>query len=139
MLSCSTIPKSNVYFLQNAEISLGTITDLQSARHWLAGTFFNVRLRKNAEYYGLAKAALNHNFDNELKEICSKDVSLLQEWGLCTSDFHIKITDYGDAMARYYIRFETMKKFLSLPRASSVPELVCLCKESLPRCLLIIG
>ena len=37
----------------------------------------------------------------------------------------IKCTEFGDAMARYYVRFESMKGLLSLEPRSKMSDIVC--------------
>lgn len=37
----------------NAEIVLGTITDIAVALHWLRSTFFYIRALKNPRFYGI--------------------------------------------------------------------------------------
>lgn len=39
-------------------------------------------------------------------------------------DLKIECTEFGDAMARYYVRFETMKIILSLEQKSKMSEIV---------------
>lgn len=94
----------------NAEIGLGTVTDVDSAVRWLAGTFLFVRLRRNPKHYQLKEGARKNDEDEMLRQICEKDIKLLQETGLVASE-RLKSTPFGDAMARYYVRFDTMKTF----------------------------
>lgn len=109
----------------NAEIGLGTITDVESATRWLTGTFFFVRLRKNPSYYKLKEGADPTDEEEMLKQICQKDIELLQQYSLISSDGALKSTEFGEAMARYYVKFDTMKLFLSLPRKAKMSEIVC--------------
>ena len=90
------------------------------------GTFLYVRMKKNPRKYGLNDSSMQYGIENSLKNICAKDISLLKEWGLITKEADFKSTEFGDAMARYYIRFETMKKFLTLDRASKMSDIVSL-------------
>lgn len=110
----------------NAEIGLGNVTDVESAIKWLAGTFLFVRLRRNPTYYQLKEGADREDEDGMLRQICEKDIKLLQECGLVTSD-RLQSTQFGDAMARYYVRFETMKTFLTLKPQSSISQIVSTC------------
>lgn len=107
----------------NAEIGLGNVTDVQSATKWLAGTFLFVRLRRNPTYYKLKEGASQEDEDEMLRQICKKDIKLLQECGLVRTE-KLCSTEYGDAMARWYIRFETMKKLLSLKAQADIPQIV---------------
>lgn len=108
----------------NAEIGLGTITDVESAMKWLMGTFFFVRLHKNPVHYKLKEGSNREDEEEMLREICEKDIKLLQEHSLVTSQGPLRSTEFGDAMARYYVKFETMKLFLSLPPRAKLSEIV---------------
>jgi ATP-dependent DNA helicase HFM1/MER3 len=110
----------------NAEIGLGTISNIRSAKQWLAGTFLFVRLTKNPNRYKLrGKANAKCSNDNELLEqICNKDLRLLQDVNLISGEGKLKCTEFGDAMARYCVKFETMKIVLSLPPKAKMSEIV---------------
>lgn len=108
----------------NAEISLGTITNISSAVKWLSGTFFFTRLRKNPNHYNLKEGAKHADEQEMLRETCEKDIKLLQQHSLVKSGDHLKSTEPGHTMARYYVKFDTMRLFLSLPRKAKVPEIV---------------
>ncbi|PKY00800.1 P-loop containing nucleoside triphosphate hydrolase protein, partial [Aspergillus campestris IBT 28561] len=107
----------------NAEIGLGNVTDIESAIKWLAGTFLFVRLRRNPTHYDLKEGADRDDEDGMLRQICEKDIKLLQECRLVTTGC-LKSTQFGDAMARYYVRFETMKGLLSLERHATVSHIL---------------
>lgn len=108
----------------NSEIGLGTVTDVESAMRWLAGTFFFIRLRKNPAHYKLKGGANRSDEEEMLKEICEENIKRLQECSLITSEEPLRSTEFGDAMARYYIKFETMRLFLSLPPKVKMSEIV---------------
>lgn len=108
----------------NAEIGLGTITDVESATKWLAGTFFFVRLRRNPAHYKLREGGGRSDEEELLRQICEKDLHLLQETSLVTPQAPLKSTELGDAMARYYVKFETMKLLLSLPPKAKLSDIV---------------
>jgi ATP-dependent DNA helicase HFM1/MER3 len=108
----------------NAEIGLGTISNLESATKWLAGTFFFVRLHKNPVHYKLKEGGNRFDEEEMLNEICEKDIKLLQEASLVTPYVPLRSTEFGDAMARYYVKFETMRLFLSLPPRPKLSEIV---------------
>lgn len=107
----------------NAEITLGNVTDVESGTKWLAGTFLFVRLRRNPTYYKLREGASQEDEDELLHQICEKDICLLQECGLVGTE-SLRSTEFGDAMARYYIRFETMKILLSLKPRATLSQIV---------------
>jgi len=107
----------------NAEIGLGTIKDLSTARKWLRGTFLFVRMQRNPEHYRLDGES-HGDMDQHLEQICRRDISLLQNYKLIDGDDHFKSTEYGDAMARYCIQFETAKSFLNLPPKAKPSEIL---------------
>ncbi|KAL9582942.1 MAG: hypothetical protein Q9212_003008 [Teloschistes hypoglaucus] len=109
----------------NAEIGLGTIDSLYTAKRWLAGTFLYVRLGQNPAHYKLDGDATNLNLDTRIERICQRDIALLLEAELITeAGDRIKCTELGDAMARYYVNFETMKGLLSLEPRSKMSDIV---------------
>ncbi|PYH46886.1 putative DEAD/DEAH box DNA helicase (Mer3) [Aspergillus saccharolyticus JOP 1030-1] len=107
----------------NAEIGLGNVTDIDSAIRWLGGTFLFVRLRRNPAHYQLQENAHIEEEDELLRQICEKDIRLLQECGLVTVN-GLRSTSFGDAMARYYVRFETMRTLLTLKPQSTVSQIL---------------
>lgn len=116
----------------NAEIGLGFVSDVESATKWLAGTFLFVRLRRNPTHYKLKEGASQEDEDALLRQICEKDIKLLQECDLVEKALLLS-TQFGDAMARYYIRFETMKKLLSLKSQATISQIVSLPLPSSPK------
>ncbi|PYH94722.1 DEAD/DEAH box DNA helicase [Aspergillus ellipticus CBS 707.79] len=107
----------------NAEIGLGNVTDTDSAVRWLAGTFLLVRMRRNPTHYQLKEDADKDDEDEMLQRICEKEIKLLQECGLVSAGC-LRSTKFGDAMARYYMRFETMKTLLALKPHSSMCQIL---------------
>lgn len=110
----------------NAEIGLGTISDTRSAQKWLSSTFLFVRLKRNPNHYKLKENDSAQFWDEHelLEQICDKDLKLLQSIDLISSEGRLKCTELGDAMARYCIKFETMKTVLSLPPRAKMSEIV---------------
>ncbi|EQL32969.1 hypothetical protein BDFG_04949 [Blastomyces dermatitidis ATCC 26199] len=108
----------------NAEIGLGTVTGVESAVRWLTGTFFFIRLRKNPAHYKLKEGANRSDEEEMLKEVCEENIKRLQECSLVTPEEPLRSTEFGDAMARYYVKFETMRLFLSLPPKAKMSEIL---------------
>jgi ATP-dependent DNA helicase HFM1/MER3 len=108
----------------NAEIGLSTIRDLPSARKWLKGTFFYVRLQQNPTQYKLEGAQSGQSVDEQVDSICSRDISLLQDYNLVSEGEHVRCTEFGHSMARYYVHFATMKVFLGLQNKVTPSEIV---------------
>ncbi|KGO73307.1 Helicase, C-terminal [Penicillium italicum] len=107
----------------NAEIGLGNVSDVETAVKWLAGTFLFVRLRRNPTHYKLKEGANQEDEEELLRNICEKDIGLLREAGLVKAE-SLCSTQFGDAMARYYIQFETMKVLLSLKPQATLSEIL---------------
>lgn len=108
----------------NAEIGLGTITSPSAAKRWLSGTFLYVRLKDNPDHYKLEDDAPGRNLDERLENICSKAIRLLHEHDLVQVTPKLHSTEFGDAMARYYLQFDTMKAFLALPPKAKLSEIL---------------
>jgi ATP-dependent DNA helicase HFM1/MER3 len=110
---------------QNAEIVLGTVTNLSSAKKWLSGTFLYVRLRENPEHYRIDGDNGNSRLEERLERIASRDIELLQQHKfVLKGDSKFSSTELGEAMARYCVHFETAKQFLGLPPKAKMSEIV---------------
>jgi ATP-dependent DNA helicase HFM1/MER3 len=108
----------------NAEIGLGTITSVSSAKKWLSGTFLYVRLKDNPEHYKIDGDAPGRSIDERLEKTCSNSIAVLEEYDLVSATPKLRCTEFGDAMARYYLQFETMKVIMALPPHSKVSEIL---------------
>ena len=62
--------------------------------------------------------------DMTMEEWCERDVKLLQQFGLVTMQAPFKCTEYGHAMSRYMVSFDTMRNLLSIPRGALLKEIV---------------
>ena len=109
----------------NAEIGLGTIHDLHTAKRWLRGTFLSVRLSQNPDHYKLDGDAADLDLDDRIECICKRDLGLLEDSDLISSvDGRVQATELGNAMARYYIEFETMQVLLQLGPCAKMSDIV---------------
>ena len=108
----------------NSEIGLGTVYSLETARRWLSGTFLSVRMNQNPNYYKFDGVSPNEDADKRLRLVCERDVKLLQENQLVTEEGRFMCTEYGHAMSRYMVQFDTMKLLLSLPKHAKTEEIV---------------
>ncbi|KAI9770420.1 MAG: Sec63 [Geoglossum simile] len=99
----------------NAEIGLGTISDTYSARKWLEGSFLYVRLKQNPNYYKLEDGSSERDLDEAIGDLCDRNISrLVKESLISLEGLKYKCTEFGDAMSRYYLKFETMRTLLAL-------------------------
>lgn len=108
----------------NAEIGLGTITSASSAKKWLSSTFLYVRLKENPEHYKLDGDPTARNLDERLENICTKGIAALESHELVSKVPNLHCTENGDAMARYYLQFDTMKVLLALPPKAKVSQIL---------------
>lgn len=108
----------------NSEIGLGTIQDIETAKKWISGTFLSVRVRQSPALYNLQDVQNSAGADEQMEEWCERDVRLLQDNELVTKQLPLNCTEYGQAMSRYMIQFDTMKLLLSIPRAADAAEMV---------------
>jgi ATP-dependent DNA helicase HFM1/MER3 len=110
----------------NAEIVLNTITDVSIALNWLKSTFLYIRIKKNPQYYNIPKGLSMDSLEDKLQEMCLKDLHLLESNGLVKMEdgFTLIPTEIGTLMARYYIAFQSMKRFINLNGNESLSELV---------------
>lgn len=90
----------------------------------MTGTFLYVRLRDNPEHYKLDGDAPERNLDERLETICSKAIALLEQNDLVRGSPKLQCTEFGDAMARYYLQFETMQNLLALPPNAKISEIL---------------
>jgi ATP-dependent DNA helicase HFM1/MER3 len=108
----------------NAEIGLGTVTSIATAKQWLTSTFLFVRLKANPDHYLIDGDEPGRNLEDRLERICTKYVTQLQETDLVKKTANLECTEFGEAMARYSLKFETMKVFLSLPNKAKISEIL---------------
>ncbi|KAF1911341.1 nucleotide-sugar transporter-domain-containing protein [Ampelomyces quisqualis] len=121
---------SNLVDHMNAEIGLGTIGDLVSARKWLKGTFLYVRLQQNPTHYRLEGAKNGQAIEEQVDDICFRDINLLREHNLVSGDDHFRCTEFGHSMARYYVHFETMKVFMGIQPKATPSEILSAIAQS---------
>ena len=62
--------------------------------------------------------------DSRLESVCERDIKLLQEHKLVTDEERFQCTEYGDAMSRYMVKFDTMKLLLSIPYQAKTEQIV---------------
>jgi ATP-dependent DNA helicase HFM1/MER3 len=111
----------------NAEIVLGTVYDVATAAQWLASTFLYVRLKQNPSHYHFREGIDEGSDEQMLEELCKKDINLLLDARIVERKDRLTSTMFGEAMARYYVTFETMKAFMALPPKAKISEIVSTC------------
>jgi antiviral helicase SLH1 len=100
-----------------AEISAGTIKNMQDALDYLACTFFFRRLHKNPSYYGLDISPDDdeHTAHEMGKEFIvgmvkkSIDELATSQCVEITDGFHVRATPFGKFMSYYYLSHKTIR------------------------------
>lgn len=104
--------KDNMLGHMNAEIALGTITDIPTALSWLKYSFFWVRVQQRPEYYGISvEASEEPDLDIKIQELALKDIQQLVEASAVTmnEDMVLAPTYAGKQMAKWSIALDTLK------------------------------
>lgn len=113
----------------NSEIDLGTITDLESAKSWLRGSFLFQRIRKNPNFYALGKED-DQTWQERVDDVVMRSVMKLRDTHLVSyidkgaEAGKLTCTEYGEIMSKFYIRQATMSLILNLPDHPSLREML---------------
>ncbi|KAF9227710.1 P-loop containing nucleoside triphosphate hydrolase protein [Gyrodon lividus] len=94
----------------NSEISLGTISNVETAKDWLRCSFLFRRIQKNPRHYDIGKDD-NQTWQEKIDEIVMQSILSLRETQLIAyteMDGELCSTEYGDVMSKFYIRQSTM-------------------------------
>ncbi|KAJ3409168.1 Sec63 [Chytridiales sp. JEL 0842] len=115
----------------NAEIVLGTISNIELSIEWLKSSFLYVRIKKNPTRYKISVNDKTVSPEKRLMTICMKDLELLANAKMvdqADDGMTLSPTEFGRIMAKYYIRFETARSIVELkPSPSLKAVLECLC------------
>ena len=102
-----------------------TITDTESAKKWLRSTFLYVRLKKNPRFYKFEDQTATKSSEERLSDICEKELGhLLKEGLVMDNGGKFSLTKFGEAMARDYIKFKTMRSIINMPPRSGLSKIV---------------
>ncbi|CCU75049.1 hypothetical protein HFM1/MER3 [Blumeria hordei DH14] len=108
----------------NSEISLGSVKDLSQAKIWITRTFLSVRMRQNPMFYQISGVTDRCDTDERLEKVCERDINLLKEYLLVRGEERLACTEYGEAMCRYMVQFETMKLLVSIPKQANKEQIL---------------
>jgi activating signal cointegrator complex subunit 3 len=121
----------------NAEIAIGTVTNIREACEWLKFTYFYIRMFRAPMKWGITEFALraDPSLKDKRRELILAVASRLNEAKLIRVDAsdNFQSTDLGRVAARFYVDWETSQLFLSRLRSSmmdaEILELFGLAKE----------
>lgn len=90
----------------NAEVGIGTISDIRSAREWLRSSFLRKRIQRNPGFYHIGKNA-NQTWEERMDDMVSQSVKTLKDTELVSCDGDemderttLTLTDYGEIMSK---------------------------------------
>ncbi|KAF8334682.1 uncharacterized protein EI90DRAFT_3121120 [Cantharellus anzutake] len=112
-----------------SEVALGTIVDEETAKKWLLNSFLFQRIQRNpAHYSGLNDDSVQGSWRDRLNDIVEQTLATLEEASLISRDSarandKIRITEAGEIMTKYYIRFSTMCAIQTLPEEVNLRQL----------------
>eukprot|EP00056_Hartaetosiga_gracilis_P020004 m.17114 g.17114 ORF g.17114 m.17114 type:complete len:2059 (+) comp8097_c0_seq2:2-6178(+) len=100
----------------NAEISLGTVANINEAVNWLSYTYLHVRMRKNPHVYGLLPRDLERDpqLFNHREEIIRAAARKLDEARMIRfqDDLgYVNATDLGRTASNFYINHESIELY----------------------------
>ncbi|XP_065316283.1 activating signal cointegrator 1 complex subunit 3-like [Gordionus sp. m RMFG-2023] len=100
----------------NAEIALGTVSNIDEAVEWLAYTYFHVRMKANPLAYGINYEQLRVDPDlrQHEKNIIMFAANQLDKARMIrydTTNGYLYSTDVGRVASHFYVNFETVELF----------------------------
>ncbi|CAD6221327.1 GSCOCG00005149001-RA-CDS [Cotesia congregata] len=103
----------------NAEIALGTISNVEEAVEWLSYTYLYVRMRLNPMAYGMLyqQVVEDPNLDTKRKELIDTAAKALDKarmirYNVRTGD--LNSTDLGRTASHFYLKYDTVEIFNEL-------------------------
>ncbi|KAK0079487.1 hypothetical protein PV325_001204 [Microctonus aethiopoides] len=105
----------------NAEITLGTISNVDEAVEWLSYTYLYVRMKLNPMVYGILYQTVidDPNLDRKRKELIDTAAKALDKarmirYNVRTGD--LSSTDMGRTASHFYLKYDTVEIFNELSR-----------------------
>ncbi|TPX35401.1 hypothetical protein SeLEV6574_g08188, partial [Synchytrium endobioticum] len=121
----------------NAEISLGTVTNLDEAVKWLSYTYLYVRMKRNPFHYGLGWEQLQDDplLGSRRRELVVNAAKILHKAQMIVFDErtgYLTPKDLGRTSAGFYIRSATIEVFNTMmrPRMTEADVLSMISKSS---------
>ena len=103
----------------NAEIALGTVTNVSEAVQWLSYTYLYVRMRKNPLVYGMKYQEVKEDplLEQKRTEIIQETARKLDKTKMIRFDErtgYLFPTDLGRTASQFYIKYDTIQVFNEL-------------------------
>ncbi|XP_025075139.1 activating signal cointegrator 1 complex subunit 3 [Pogonomyrmex barbatus] len=105
----------------NAEIALGTISNVTEAVEWLSYTYLFVRMKLNFQAYGMVYQDLMDDFNlekrrKELIDVAAKSLDKAQMIRYDGRTGDLNTTDLGRIASHYYLKYDTVEIFNELQK-----------------------
>lgn len=105
----------------NAEIALGTISNVTEAVEWLSYTYLFVRMKLNFQAYGMVYQTLLNdlNLEKKRKELVDFAAKALDKARMIRYDVRtgdLNATDLGRIASHYYLKYDTVEIFNELQK-----------------------
>ena len=100
----------------NAEISLGTVTNVEEAITWLSYSYLYVRMRKNPQVYGIKYQELREDptLEQKRRDIIVEAARHLDKAKMIRFDEtngYLSATNLGRTASHFYIKYDTVEIF----------------------------
>ncbi len=122
----------------NAEVSSGTVMNIDEASNWLAYTYLYVRMRKNPLAYGigLEEVEFDPQINGKRRELIRCAAATLDEHRMVRFDLrsgNLASTDLGRVASLFYINHESVHRFSTKLKPHMTPakalDTMCLATE----------
>ncbi|KYQ56449.1 Activating signal cointegrator 1 complex subunit 3 [Trachymyrmex zeteki] len=105
----------------NAEIALGTISNVTEAVEWLSYTYLFLRMKLNFQAYGMVYQDLMNdtNLEKKRKELIDVAAKALDKAQMIRYDARtgdLNATDLGRIASHYYLKYDTVETFNELQK-----------------------
>ncbi|CAH8598661.1 unnamed protein product [Heterobilharzia americana] len=127
---------NNLHDHLNAEIALGTVSNIDEAVTWLSYTYLFIRLRQNPLQYGLTTAVLERDPDlveflGRVVRTCATDLDAAEMIRYEPATGQLASTDRGRTASLYYIRYATAAMVKdTLEPTMMIPQLFSMLSEA---------
>lgn len=100
----------------NAEVALGTISNVEEAVEWLSYTYLFVRMKLNYQAYGIVYQTLSEdpNLERKRKELVDHAAKTLDKAQMIRYDERtgdLSATDLGRIASHFYLKYDTVEIF----------------------------
>ncbi|XP_070529039.1 activating signal cointegrator 1 complex subunit 3 isoform X2 [Cardiocondyla obscurior] len=105
----------------NAEVALGTISNVTEAVEWLSYTYLFVRMKLNFQAYGMVYHTVMNdtNLEKKRKELVDDAAKALDKARMIRYDARtgdLNATDLGRIASHYYLKYDTVEVFNELEK-----------------------